>query len=104
MRHWPSDMRTYKCAELAWSHVDEAAVVALEGHRHRRGRAVPVLGDDQVRLARPRRLPLICVFSMQKYDNIRILLNRSTFTQIGQHGLFVLALFGASVELGERDH
>jgi len=88
---------------LARSHVDEAAVVALEGHRHGRGGAVTVLGDDQVRLAGSRRFTFICVFSMQKYDNVRILLNRATFSQIGQHGLFVLALFWASVELGERD-
>src|ERR1700689_2136027 len=66
-------MRTYK-AHLAGRHVHEAAVVPLERYRHRRGRAVPVLGDDQVRLARPRRLPLISVFAMQKYYYVRILL------------------------------
>jgi DNA-binding NarL/FixJ family response regulator len=49
---------------LARCHVDEAAVVPLEGDCHRRGRPVPVLGNDQVRLARARRLPFICIFSM----------------------------------------
>ena len=37
---------------LARCHVHETAVVTLEGHGHSRGRAVPVLGDDQVRFAR----------------------------------------------------
>ena len=54
----------------AWGHVDEAAVVPLERHRHRRGRAVPVLGDDQVRLARPRRLPLVGIFAVQQDDDV----------------------------------
>jgi Glyoxalase-like domain len=69
---------------LATSHVREAAVMALERHGHGCGWAVPVLGHDQVRLTSPRRLPLIKVFSVQKYYNIRILLNRAGFAQIGQ--------------------
>src|ERR1700722_8415022 len=70
---------------LAGCHVDEAAVVPLERHRHGRGRAVPVLGDDQVRLARPWRLPLVRIFSMQEDDNIRVLLDRTGFTQVREH-------------------
>ena len=38
-------------AVLAGRHVHEATVVTLERHRHRRRRAVPVLGDNQIRLA-----------------------------------------------------
>jgi hypothetical protein len=48
----PRDVRPYS-ARLAGSHVDEAAVVALERDRHDGGRAVPVLGHDQVRLPGP---------------------------------------------------
>src|SRR5215469_1903190 len=55
-------------------HVDEAAVVTLERHRHGRGRAVPVLGDDQVRLAGPRGLPLVCVLAVQQDHDVRVLL------------------------------
>ena len=40
--------------ELHGRHVDEAAVVALERDRDRRGRAVAVLGHDKVCLACPR--------------------------------------------------
>ncbi len=39
---------------LSAGHVREAAVVPLERHGHGGGRPVPVLGDDQVRLASPR--------------------------------------------------
>jgi hypothetical protein len=41
-------------ASSALGHVDEARVVALEGDGDRRGRAVAVLRDDEVRLARSR--------------------------------------------------
>ena len=39
---------------LTRGHVDKAAEVALEGDRDRSGRAVAVLGHDEVRLAGPR--------------------------------------------------
>src|SRR4249919_3737750 len=47
--------------------------MALECDRHGGGRAVPVLGHDQVRLARSWRLPLVCVLTMQKNHNVTIL-------------------------------
>lgn len=43
---WQSSSR-----RLLASHVDEAGIVALESHGDRRGRAVAVLGDDEVGLA-----------------------------------------------------
>jgi peptidoglycan/LPS O-acetylase OafA/YrhL len=56
-------------------HVDKARIVALERDRHGGGRAVPVLGHDQVSLARSRRLPLVRVLAVQKDHNVRVLLN-----------------------------
>src|SRR6266568_4739802 len=49
--------------------------MALECDRHGGGRAVPVLGHDQVRLARPRRLPLVRILAVQKDHNVTILLD-----------------------------
>ncbi len=51
-------------------HVREAAVMALERDGHGCGRTIPVLSHDEVGLASPCRLPLIKVFSVQKYHNI----------------------------------
>ena len=45
-----------------------------ECHGHGGGRAIPVLGHDQVRLARPRRLLLILVFAVQQDNDVAILL------------------------------
>ena len=66
--------------ESAGGHVHEAAVVALEGHRHRRGRPVPMLGDDHVGFAGARRLALIGILAVQKDNDIAILLNRTALT------------------------
>src|SRR6185437_5318881 len=49
--------------------------MALEGDRYGGGRAVPVLGHDQVRLAGSRRLPLVRVLAVQKDHNVTILLD-----------------------------
>jgi hypothetical protein len=47
----------------------------LEGDRDSGGRTVPMLGYDQVCLTSPLRLSFICILTMQKNHNIRILLN-----------------------------
>ena len=59
---------------LSRSHVHESRIVALERDRHRGGRAVPVLGHDQVRLAGPRRLPLVRILAVQEDHDVRVLL------------------------------
>lgn len=66
--------RTYNWG-LAGSHVDEAAVVTLEGDGDRRSGSVTVLGHDQVGLARPRRLLLVGILTVQQDDHVRVLLN-----------------------------
>ena len=45
-------------------HVDKAGVAALEGHGHGLGRAVAVLGDDEVRLAHAGRLLLVQILAV----------------------------------------
>jgi AcrR family transcriptional regulator len=59
--------------KLRGCHVHKAAVVALERHSHRRRRTVPVLGHDQVRLSRPRRLLFVRIFPVQENYNVGIL-------------------------------
>jgi hypothetical protein len=56
-------------------HVDKAGIVPLECYRHGGGRAVPVFGHDQVRLACTRRLLLVLVLAVQKDNDIRVLLD-----------------------------
>ena len=65
----PRDVRPYTGSVLLTRHVHKAAVVPLECHRHGRGRPIPVLGHDQVRLAGPRRLLLVLVLAVQKDDD-----------------------------------
>src|SRR4051794_18691654 len=60
----------------AGAHVHETAVVALERDRDRGRRPVPVLGDDEVRLARPRALLLVGVLTVQQDHHVRVLLDR----------------------------
>jgi lysophospholipase L1-like esterase len=58
---------------LSARHVHEPRIMALERDRHRGGRAVPVLGHDQVRLAGPRRLPLVRILTVQEDNDVAIL-------------------------------
>ncbi len=60
---------------LSASHVDKSRIMALECDRYRGGRAVPVLGHDQVRLAGPRRLPLVRILTVQENHDVRVLLD-----------------------------
>src|SRR5438034_7055439 len=71
----PRRVRSYMDGWI-WSaggHVDEAAVVALERDGDGRGRAVTVLGHDQVRLARPRRFLLVGILAVQEDYDVGIL-------------------------------
>jgi hypothetical protein len=73
--------KRHPCKEpfLLLGHVDESAVVALECDGDRRSRSIPVLRDDEVRLAGARRFLLVCVFSMYKYYHVRILFYSARF-------------------------
>src|SRR5205807_9137886 len=67
--------RPRQLSGLSVRHVDKSRIMTLECDGHSGGRTVPVLGHDQVRLTSPRRLSLICILTMQKNHNIRILLD-----------------------------
>ena len=62
-------------ARLNPGHIDKAAVMTLECDSHRGGRAITMLCQNEVCLTRTGRLPLICILAVQKYHDIRILLN-----------------------------
>src|SRR6185503_18481506 len=64
-------------------HVDEAGEVQLGGDHDRVGRAVAVLGDDDVRLAGARRLLVVVVVAVQQEDDVGILFDAPTFAKIG---------------------
>jgi hypothetical protein len=55
---------------LPRGHVDKTRIMTLERHGHGGGRAVPVLGHDKVRLARPHRLLLIEVLTVQEDHDV----------------------------------
>lgn len=61
-------------SHLLTHHIHKTRIVALESDSYGRGRAVAVLGHDQVRLAGPRRLLLVLVLAVQKNNDIRVLL------------------------------
>ena len=69
----PRSVRPYTSCSLT-CHVYKAAIMALECHGYASSRAVSVLGHDQVRLPRPRRLLLISILTMQKNYYVRVLL------------------------------
>ena len=58
-------------------HVHEAGQVTLEGDRCLSGRAVAVLGNDDVRLAGTWRFPLVHVLSMHQQHHVSVLLDRA---------------------------
>ena len=77
--------RDHQCGRtgpVGWSglgHVDEPRVVALERDGDVGGRAVAVLGEDEVGLARARRLPLVGVLAVQQDHHVGILLDAARF-------------------------
>ena len=69
--------RNLQLPEVALGHVGEAREVTLEGDGDRVGRAVAVLGDDEVRLAGARRVLLVGGLAVQEHHHVGILLDRS---------------------------
>ena len=84
-------------------HVCEARVHPLEGDGDLVGRAVAVLGDDEVSFARARVVAVIGGFAVQQDHDVGVLLERPRLTQVGERRLLVGALFRSAVELGEGD-
>src|SRR4029079_4355777 len=67
-------------------------------------RAVALLADDDVSDALARRIAVVDFLAVDEHDQVRVLLDGSRLAQIRHHGLLVVALLDAAVELRPRDH
>src|SRR5450759_3998197 len=83
--------------------VVEPRVVATELELDHAGRAVAVLGDDQLGDARPL-IRFVVLRAKQKHDNVTILFDASAFTKVAQDGALVRALLGGAAQLRDSDH
>src|SRR4051812_32870763 len=63
-------------------HVDEAGVMALEGHDDVAHGAVAVLADDDVGLTRARGLALVHVLAVDQHDDVGVLLQAAGLAQV----------------------
>ena len=61
---------------------------------HRVGGAVSVFGNNNFRYVLLLRFVIIIIVTINKHDDIRVLLDRTGFAQIGQHRPLIRALFG----------
>src|SRR5882672_2747477 len=78
--------------------VVEPSVVAAELELDHAGRAVAVLGDDELGNAGPF-VGFVVLRPEQKHDNVTILFDAARFSQIAQDRALVRALFGSSAQL-----
>src|SRR6267142_2718873 len=83
--------------------VVEASVVAAELELDHAGRAVAVLGDDQLGNAGPL-IGFVVLRPEQKHDNVTILFDAARFSQVAEDGAFVWSLLRRAAELRDRDH
>src|SRR5689334_5026295 len=100
---WSSLMR---CARLRRPlEAEEAGVLVLEGQWDVAQAAVSVLGDDQLRLARPvGRLREVVLVAVDEHDEVGVLLEVARLPQVGEHRALVGPRLDAARELAERDH
>src|SRR5450759_321785 len=83
--------------------VVEPRVVAAELELDHAGRAIAVLGDDQ--LGDPGSLVgLVVLWAKQKHDNVTILFDASAFTKVAQDRALVRPLLRGAAQLGDGDH
>src|SRR5439155_21195219 len=70
----------------------EAGALADEGEVDASGGAVSLLADDELRLAvHLRRVALIDLGAIDEEDDVRVLLDRSRFAEVGEHGALASA-------------
>ena len=50
------------------------------------------------------RVLVVDLVAIDQHDQVRVLLDGARLAQVGHHGLLVVALFDAAVELRQRDH
>src|SRR6266568_8700619 len=79
--------------------VVEAGVVAAELELDHAGRAVAVLGHDQLGDARPL-LTFVVLRPIKKHDYVRVLFNRARLPKVAQDRALVGALLGRAAQLG----
>src|SRR5882724_4917994 len=87
--HWPPTRMMTTALLGSWFgparlQVVEPRVVAAELELDHAGRAVAVLGDDELGYARPL-IGFVVLRAKQKHDNVRVLLDRVVNDDISRH-------------------
>src|SRR5215469_12126611 len=106
--HWPpTRMMTTGlfCAGLGSPRfqVVEPGVVAAEFELDGSGRAIAVLGDDDLGDA-GLLVTLVVLGPVQKHDHVRVLLDAARFAKVAQDRSFVRPLLRRAAQLRQRDH
>src|SRR5258708_19213904 len=83
--------------------VVEPRVVAAKLELDHAGRAVAVLGDDEVGNAGPL-IGFVVLWAKQKHDNVTVLFYATAFAKVAEDRAFVGALFRRAAQLRDRDH
>src|SRR5437763_16642863 len=84
--------------------VHEFWILLLKGEHDVAYRPVAVLGDDQVCLARARRLRLVVLLAVDEHQEVRILPHGAAGPQVRkERPLVASTLLAAAAGLGERD-
>nr|GEU28419.1 hypothetical protein [Tanacetum cinerariifolium] len=84
--------------------VAKLGVLADPGQTYRADRAVTLLTDNDFGRSFIRRVGVVHLVAVQEDDDVRILLDRARFAQVGHDGTFVGALLQRAVQLRQRDH
>src|SRR5579862_9186548 len=85
--------------------VHELRELLLEAEDDFPDRAVAVLGDDDVRLARAFRVAVVVLLAIDEHHEVAVLLDLTRFPEVGQDRfLLPAALLDRAAELRERDH
>ena len=77
----------------------EASVLTNEAQSYRADGAVTVLTDNHLGYSLVRRVLVVDFVSIDEGDNIRVLLDRTRFTQVRHYWPFVWSLLEATIEL-----
>ena len=106
--HWPGPARSVRAALVDWRlgqgrEVLEPGQVLEEGQLDAAGRAIAVLGHDDLGQARLV-VDIIVVGSMEQEHNVGVLLDGPGLAKVGHAGPAVLAALHGPVELGQGNH
>src|SRR3954451_12519896 len=84
--------------------VRELGVVLEEDQADRAHRAVPVLGEDQLRAAGVLGVGVVVVVAVEEADHVGVLLDRAGLAQVGEDRSLVGPLLRGAGELRDGDH